>query len=318
MAKAIRDAYGEALLHYGKADSRVVALDADVSGSTKSSLFGAACPDRFFNCGIAESAMMGMAAGFASNGKIPFVNAFAVFLSTIGAVAARTYLSYSGLNVKLMGAYGGLSAGYDGSTHHALEDLAVMRALPGLTVMVASDAVITDWMVKTAIDTDGPLYIRLSREAAPDCHEHPDFTLGKGCVVRRGIDLTIIACGILVSKALQAADLLAEKGIQARVVDMFCIKPLDVELIARCARETGGIVTAEEHSRIGGLGSAVVEALAQSDLYVPVEMVGMPDCHAESGPYPALLEKYGLSAEGIAAAAEKTLTKKTKESVCHA
>ncbi len=313
MGKSIRDAYGEALLKYGGADVRVVVLDADVSSSTKSGVFAAQYPERFFNCGISEGAMAGMASGFAIAGKIAFVNTFAVFISTMCAVAARTYLSYSRLNVKLMGAYAGLSAGFDGSTHHTLEDIAIMRAMPNMVVMVASDEAATDWMVKTAIDTDAPMYIRLSREAAPSCHgENPAFELGKCFVVREGRDATVFACGIMVSEALKAADVLSAKGIEIKVADMFCIKPLDRELLLKCARETGAVVTAEEHSIIGGLGSAVAEELVKSDVSVPVEMVGMRDCHAESGMYGALLQKYNMDAAAITAAVEKVIARKNK------
>ncbi len=258
MGKAIRDVYGETIKKYGAANENIVVLDADVSGSTKSAVFGKEYPDRFYNCGISEYAMMGMAAGMAKSGKIPFVNTFAVFLTTLGSLAARTFLSYSGLNIKMMGGYGGLSDAYDGATHHALEDIAMMRTLPGVSVMVASDAAITDWMVKTAIEVEGPMYIRLSRDAAPDCHpEGAQFEMGKGMVVREGTDVTIIACGLMVSMAVTAAEALAAKGISARVVDMYCVKPIDAELIEKCAKETGAVVTAEEHSVIGGLGGAV-------------------------------------------------------------
>jgi len=310
MAKAIRDVYGESLIKYGKNNERVVVLDADVSSSTKSGLFGKECPERFFNCGICENAMMGMAAGFAIGGKIPFVNTFAVFISTIGAVATRTFLSYSGLNVKLMGGYSGLSAGYDGPTHHVFEDLAIMRAMPGMTVMVASDEAITDWMVKTAIETEGPLYVRLSREASPDCHTAGGFELGKGYVAREGRDATVIACGVLVSEALRAAQTLAGEGIELKVVDMFCVKPLDEALVLECARETGAIVTAEEHNVLGGLGSAVAETLVKNDAFVPVEMIGMQDTHAESGPYAGLLAKYGMDAAAIAEAVKRAVKRK--------
>ena len=311
MSKAIRDVYGECLKKYGAEDDRIVVLDADVSGSTKSAVFGKAYPDRFYNCGIAEYAMMGMAAGMARNGKIPFVNTFAVFLTTIGAQAARAALSYSGLNVKMMGGYGGLSDAYDGCTHHALEDIAMMRTLPGMTVMVASDAQITDWMVKTAIDVEGPMYIRLSRDASPDCHPaDAKFELGKGMVVQEGTDVTVIACGLMVGTAIEASKLLADKGISVRVVDMFTIKPIDAELIAKCAKETGAIVTAEEHSVIGGLGGAVSEVLAKCGCGVPLEMVGTQDTHAESGPYSELLKKYGLDAPAVAAAIEKAVSRK--------
>lgn len=313
MAKAIREAYGEALVKYGSEDSRVVVLDADVSSSTKSGMFRTVCSGRFFNCGISESAMMGMAAGLAQSGKIPFVNTFAVFLSTIGAVAARTFLSYSGLNVKLMGGYAGLSAGYDGPTHHALEDISMMRTLPGMTVLVASDEQITDWMVKECIEREGPMYVRLSREAAPACHpDGAEFQLGRGFVVREGTDASVIACGILVSKAVKAAEILEKEGISLRVVDMFCIKPIDEELILQCAEKTGMLITAEEHSVIGGLGGAVAEVLARHGSGAPLIMLGMQDRHAESGPYEALLSKYGMDEHAIVSAVISQIRGKTK------
>ena len=310
MSKTIRDVYGEALAKYGAENKNVVVLDADVSGSTKSGLFGKACPERFFNCGIAEYAMIGMAAGMARNGKIPFVNAFAVFETTIGLLAARTFMSYSGLPVKMMGAYGGLSDAYDGATHQSLEDIAVMRTLPGVIVMVASDAQITEWMVKKAIETEKPMYIRLSRDAAMDCHpEDAKFELGKGMILRKGTDLTIIACGLMVGKALEASEKLEKKGIHARVVDMYTIKPIDTDLIESCAKETKAILTVEEHSVIGGLGGAVAEVLAKAGSGVPLKMLGMNDCHGESGAYHALLSKYGLDSEAIIMEAERLLEK---------
>ena len=311
MAKAIREVYGETIKKYGELNNDIVVLDADVSGSTKSAMFGKEYPDRFYNCGICEYAMMGMAAGMAKSGKIPFVNTFAVFLTTIGSLAARTFMSYSGLPIKMMGAYGGMSDAFDGATHHALEDIAMMRTLPGVNVMVAYDAQITDWMVKTAIEVKEPMYIRLSRDAAPDCHPaDAKFELGKGMVVREGSDVTIIACGLMVSTAITAAEALAAKGISARVVDMYCIKPIDAELIEKCAKETGAVVTAEEHSVIGGLGGAVAEVLAKAGCAVPTEMVGMQDRHGESGPYKDILHKYGMDAEAVAAAAEKAVSRK--------
>ena len=311
MAKAIREVYGETIKKYGELNKDIVVLDADVSGSTKSAMFGKEYPDRFYNCGICEYAMMGMAAGMAKSGKIPFVNTFAVFLTTLGSLAARTFMSYSGLPIKMMGAYGGMSDAFDGATHHALEDIAMMRTLPGVNVMVASDAQITDWMVKTAIEVKEPMYIRLSRDAAPDCHPADSkFELGKGMVVREGSDVTIIACGLMVSTAITAAEALAAKGISARVVDMYCIKPIDAELIEKCAKETGAVVTAEEHSVIGGLGGAVSEVLAKAGCAVPTEMVGMQDRHGESGPYKDILHKYGMDAEAVAAAAEKAVSRK--------
>lgn len=310
MGKAIREVYGESLKKYGATNENIVVLDADVSGSTKSAIFGKEYPDRFYNCGISEYAMMGMAAGMAKSGKIPFVNTFAVFLTTLGSLAARTFMSYSGLPIKMMGAYGGLSDAFDGATHHALEDIAMMRTLPGVKVLVASDAQITDWMVKYAIDTPEPMYIRLSRDAAPDCHPaDAKFEIGKGMVVREGSDVTVIACGLMVSTAIAAAEMLKDK-ISVRVVDMYCIKPIDAELIEKCAKETGAIVTAEEHSVIGGLGGAVAEVLAKAGCAVPTEMVGMQDRHGESGPYAKILAKYGLDANAVAAAIEKAASRK--------
>lgn len=311
MTKAIRDAYGEALLKYGKENTEVVVLDADVSSSTKSAVFGKEFPERFYNCGISEYAMTGMAAGMALNGKIPFVNTFAVFLTTIGALSARAFLSYGQLNVKYAGAYGGLSDSYDGASHQSLEDIAMMRVLPGMTVMVASDEYITDWMVSEAIKVQGPMYIRLSRDACPVCHKREQkYEIGKGVVCREGTDVTIIACGVMVSQAMDAAELLAAQGIQAKVVDMFTIKPLDKELVCAAAKETGAIVTAEEHSIIGGLGSAVAEVLAQGNFHVPMKMVGMQDCHGESGAYDQLLKKYGMDKKTIAEMCVKAVSEK--------
>ncbi len=311
MSKQIREVYGEALVKYGADNENVVVLDADVSGSTKSGMFKKAYPDRFYNCGISEYAMMGMAAGMAKMGKIPFVNTFAVFETTLGLLAARTFMSYSELPIKMMGAYGGLSDAFDGATHHSLEDIATMRTLPGVRVMVASDAQSAEWMVKTAIETPDPMYIRLSRDAAPDCHpKDAKFELGKGMILREGKDVTIIACGLMVSAAIKAAEMLEEKGISARVADMYNIKPIDAELIERCAKETGAIVTAEEHSVIGGLGGATAEVLMKAGISVPAEMIGMQDRHAESGPYNELLRKYGLDKDAIAEAAKRAVSAK--------
>lgn len=309
--RAMRDAYGEALLRHGGPNPDVVVLDADVSASAKSCLFAAAHPERSFNVGIAESCMTGMAAGFAAAGKIPFANTFAIFFSTLGLCAARGLASYGELNVKLMAAYGGLADSYDGPSHHAVEDIAIMRSLPNMTVMVASDNIMIDWLVRAAITLNGPMYIRLTRDAVPDVHR-PDreFTVGRGVVLREGRDASIIASGVMVSKALDAAEMLAARGVQIRVVDMFTVKPLDRELVRRCARETGAIIIAEEHSVIGGLGGAVAEELALSGIPAAVEFVGLEDCYAETGPYQALLSRYGLDAPGIVVKTEKALAKK--------
>ncbi|MBO4394215.1 MAG: hypothetical protein J5800_07725 [Spirochaetales bacterium] len=311
MPKSIRDAYGEALVKYGKDDPRVVVLDADVSASTKTSMFAKACPERFFNVGIAEADMTAMGAGFAATGKIPFINTFAVFLSSIGLIASRTFASYSKLPMKLAGAYGGLSACYEGSSHHSLEDVAIMRSLANVKVFVASDATNADWLVKNAIDDPSPIYLRMSRETFDDIYSpNEKFEAGKGKIVRNGKDATVIACGLMVGNALKAAKLLEAEGIDLRVVDMFCIKPIDKDLIVRCAKETGAIVTAEEHNVFGGLGSAVSEVLCSSGIGLPFSILGIEDVHAESGPYAALQEKYGLDAKSVAARVKEVLKKK--------
>ncbi|MFV0503449.1 MAG: transketolase family protein [Lachnospirales bacterium] len=312
MAKAIREVYGETLRNLGDENENIVVLDADVSGSTKSAIFGKNFPERFFNCGISEYAMVGMAAGMAKSGKIPFVNTFAVFLTTIGSLAARTFMSYSKLPIKMMGAYGGLSDAYDGATHHSLEDIAFMRTLPNVIVMVASDEQITKWLIEIAVIVPEPMYIRLSRNAYPDCHyKNTNFEIGKGVIVKEGTDITIIACGLMVSTALNAVNNLEENGISVRVVDMFCIKPIDSELIKKCATETGAIVTAEEHNILGGLGGAVSEVLAKSGIGVPLEMVGINDCHGESGAYSDLLKKYALDEYSLVAVVKKVVEKKS-------
>lgn len=311
MAKAIREVYGEALVKYGKDNPDVVVLDADVSGSTKSAIFGKACPDRFFNMGIAEANMTAAAAGMASVGKIPFVNTFAVFLTTIGLLPARALGSYSKVNIKMAGAYGGMSDAFDGPSHHALEDIAVMRTLPNFKVFVPCDAAQTEWVVKNAIEDPSPMYIRLSRDVFPDVYaEGETFQEGKGRIVRDGTDATVIACGLMVGNAMAAAEELAKEGISLRVVDMFCIKPLDEELVVRCAKETGAIISAEEHSIIGGLGGAVSEALCKAGAQVPMGFVGTNDLHGECGPYKQLQAKYGLDAAAIVAKVKETISKK--------
>ena len=311
MAKAIREVYGEALVKYGKDNPDVVVLDADVSGSTKSAIFGKACPDRFFNMGIAEANMTAAAAGMASVGKIPFVNTFAVFLTTIGLLPARALGSYSKVNIKMAGAYGGMSDAFDGPSHHALEDIAVMRTLPNFKVFVPCDAAQTEWVVKNAIEDPSPMYIRLSRDVFPDVYaEGETFEEGKGRIVRDGTDATVIARGLMVGNAMAAAEERAKEGISLRVVDMFCIKPLDEELVVRCAKETGAIISAEEHSIIGGLGGAVSEALCKAGAQVPMGFVGTNDLHGECGPYKQLQAKYGLDAAAVVAKVKETISKK--------
>lgn len=311
MSISIRDAYGEALVKYGTDNKNVVVLDADVSGSSRSCIFGNAFPDRFFNVGIAEANMTAMAAGFAATGKIPFANTFAVFLTSLGLTSARMFGSYSKLPIKLIGAYGGMSDSYDGPSHHSLEDIAVMRALPNFKVYVAGDAAETEWLVKHAIEDSSPMYIRLSRSVFPDVYGSDEkFEDGKGKILRDGKDATVIACGLMLSKTLEAAEMLAKDGIEIRVVDMFCIKPLDKELVLRCAAETGAVITAEEHNVIGGLGGAVSEVLCVNNAKVPVGFVGVQDTHGECGPYGKLQHKYGLDAEAVAAKVKNTIKQK--------
>lgn len=313
MSKAIRDVYGEALVKYSRDNENVIVLDADVSSSTKTGLFGKAYPERFLNVGIAEANMAAMAAGLAAVGKIPFANTFAVFLTSNGLAVAQAYGSYSQLPIKLAGAYAGMSDTFDGPSHHAINDIAIMRALPHFQVLVPSDPVQTEWMVQYAIQTPKPMYLRLSRDVFPEIYpEGETFECGKGKIVREGKDATIIACGLLVGNSIAAARLLAQEGIQVRVVDMFCLKPLDRELILRCVQETNAIVSAEEHNTIGGLGSAVAEVLAEAGCSVPMGFVGINDRHGECGPYKKLQEKYCLNAEAIASKVKATLNKKTQ------
>ena len=311
MAKQLREVYGSVLAELGEANPDIVVLDADLSGSTKSKLFADRHPDRFFNMGIAESNMVSTAAGLAAVGKIPFVNTFTVFLTTLGLIAARGQVCYGNLNVKFGGAYCGMSDALDGASHHALEDISAMRALPNMRVIVPSDETSTRWATQWAVDHDGPVYLRLSRDTYPDLYPAGvKVEMGKGAIVRDGTDVTVIACGLLVHKAMEAAEELAKDGVSVRVVDMYSIKPLDAELIERCARETGAVVTAEEHNIYGGLGSAVAEVLAHAGAGVPTEFVGVRDTFTESGKYSELLAKYGIDAAGVKAAVEKVLKRK--------
>ena len=304
---ALRDAFGEALVELGGDNSDVVVLDADVSSSTKTLLFGKAFPDRFFNFGIAEANMMDVAAGFATVGKIPYASTIA-FLATLKAgEQLRSCIAYPKLNVKVCGSYGGLSDSFDGVSHQSVYDLAIMRATPNMTVIVASDAIVTRKAVKAIADYRGPVYLRLSRNEAPVLEdENRNFEIGKGLLLREGSEVTILATGILVSKALEAAGELRREGTPARVIEIHTLKPLDEEIIIRAAKETRGIVTVEEHNIIGGLGSAVTECLAR---HYParVEMVGIEDTFAETGPYEALLEKYILGDGAIIKSCKRIL-----------
>lgn len=308
--KSIRDAYGETLARLGRENQDIVVLDADVASSSRSALFAKEFPQRFFNVGIAEANMAAMAAGLAAAGKIPFVNTFAAFMVLRAGDPVRSLISYMGLNVKLAGAYAGLSDSFDGASHHSLADIAFMRALPGMTVISVADAVETEKAVRAAALVKGPVYLRLSRAELPVIFDEKyDFEIGKGVVLTEGEDVALIATGYMVHKALQASELLKKRGINARVVNINTIKPMDNELLVKCAKDTGAVVNVEEHNIYGGLGGAVVEVLSQT-CPVPVEIVGIRDTYAESGDYEELLEKYGLNPVNIADSAETVIKRK--------
>ena len=307
---SMRVAYGKALADYGAVNPNVVVLDADVSASTQSHYFAARFPERFFNLGVAEAGMVDVAVGLALGGKIPFANTFAFLLSLRAAEQVRTCVAYAQTNVKLAAGYGGLSDSYDGPTHHSVCDLAVMRAMPNLAVVVAADAVEVQQAVPAVAEYPGPVYLRISRAEVPVIFDkgHP-FRMGEGVLLRQGGDLTLIGTGTMVARCLEAAEELAGEGIEARVVEIHTLKPLDRDLILQCGRETGALVTAEEHSVIGGLGSAVAEVVGEA-CPVPMKRVGLQDCFAETGDYDELLARYGLDGAHIVAAARRVLKRK--------
>ena len=309
--RAIRDVYGETLAQLGRENKDIVALEADVGSSSKSIVFGKEFPNRYFNVGVAEANMVAVAAGLATTGKIPFANTLAAFMVLRAADPVRSLVAYTKLNVKLAGTYAGLSDSYDGASHHAIADIAFMRALPNMTVISVSDPVEAELATRAAAEFKGPVYLRLSRAEVPVVLDKAsyDFKIGKGVTLVDGGDLTIVATGYMLIKALEAAEILAAKGIKARVVNIHTIKPIDRELLIACARETGAIVTAEEHNVLGGLGSAVSEVLA-GNCPVPIEFVGVEDRFTESGDYEKLLAKYGLSADNIVARAQQVLKRK--------
>lgn len=309
-AVSMRDAYGQALVEIGRTRRDVVVLSADVSNSDRSYLFEEAYPERFYNVGIAEQALVDVAVGLARSGYVPIANTFAFLFATRALEQVRTHLSYGMANVKLAGAYAGLSDSYDGPTHHSITDLAILRSLPNMTIIVPADALAVQRLLLQAVDWPGPVYLRLCRNEVPSIFTqgyNPE--IGKGVLLRDGSDVTIIVCGVMVARALRAAEDLAREGLSARVVEMHTIKPLDVDLVTRCAEETGALVTVEEHSIIGGLGGTVAEALA-GGVPSPLERVGLCDRYAETGPYEALLDKYGLGLEDIAAAARRAVIRK--------
>lgn len=310
MGKATRDAYGEALKELGAQYPEIVVLDADLSASTKTKDFADVYPDRFFDCGIAEGNMMSVAAGLASCGKIPFASTFAVFGAGRAYEQIRNSICYPKLNVKIALTHAGLTVGEDGATHQMLEDIALMRVLPNMTVIVPADAAETKAAVKWAASYHGPVFIRMGRAKCDDITDpEQPFILGKAAMLRKGYDLTIIACGIMTGKAMQAADILTGAGISARVINMSSIKPIDESAIIKAAEDTGAILTAEEHSVKGGLGSAVAEVVVKN-CPVPMAMVGVEDQFGESGTADDLLKAYGLTADKIAETAMRLYKKK--------
>ena len=297
---ATRESYGKTLVELGAEYPNLVVMDADLSESTKTALFGEAYPDRFFDCGIAEANMMGIAAGMASLGKVVFVSSFAMFAEGRAFEQVRNSIGYPHLNVKVAASHAGITVGEDGASHQCIEDIALMRTIPGMVVMCPADDVEAKAAVRAAAAHEGPVYIRLGRATCNVINDHPDykFEIGKGTVVKEGTDVTIIATGICVDSAIDAAEMLAKDGINAEVINICTIKPLDEELIIASAKKTGKVVTVEEHSVIGGLGSAVCDALS-ANYPVPVKKVGIQDVFGESGPAAELVKKYGLDAEGV-------------------
>lgn len=304
---ATRQSYGEALKELGELHDDVVVLDADLANATKTEIFKKAFPDRHFDCGIAESDMVCVAAGLSTVGFVPFASSFAMFAAGRAFEQVRNSIGYPHLNVKIGATHGGISVGEDGASHQCCEDFALMRSIPGMVVMSPADDVEAKSMVRAAYEHKGPVYMRFSRYGSPVIHNADSFSfeIGKGEVLRDGTDVALIANGLLVSEALDAAELLTKHGISARVVNMATIKPLDEELVLKAARECGRIVTCEEHSVIGGLGEAVCAVIAQHGLACSVERIGINDEFGHSGPAGALLEQFGLRKKHIADVAER-------------
>lgn len=297
---ATRESYGNALAEFGAEYENLVVLDADLAAATKTGVFKKVFPERHIDCGIAECNMMGIAAGLAATGKIPFASSFAMFAAGRAFEQVRNSIGYPRLNVKIGATHAGISVGEDGATHQCNEDLALMRTIPGMVVMNPSDDIEAKACVKAALDHEGPVYIRFGRLAVPVINDTPDykFEMGKGIVLREGKDVTIITSGLPVSECLIAADKLAEDGIEAKVINIHTIKPLDEDLVIAAAKETGKVVTVEEHSVIGGLGSAVCDTLSEK-CPTKVMKIGINDTFGESGPAVELVKKYGLDAESI-------------------
>ncbi len=297
---ATRDSYGNALAELGREHDNLVVLDADLAAATKTGVFKKEFPDRHIDCGIAECNMMGIAAGIASTGKVPFASSFAMFAAGRAFEQVRNSIGYPHLNVKIGATHAGISVGEDGATHQCNEDIALMRTIPGMTIINPADDVEAKAAVRAAYEMEGPVYLRFGRLAVPVINDRPDykFEVGKGVLLREGTDVTIVATGLCVGASLEAAEKLAAEGISAEVINIHTIKPLDTELIVNSAKKTGKVVTAEEHSVIGGLGSAVCDCLCEN-APTPVCKIGVYDVFGESGPAAKLLEKYGLDAQGI-------------------
>ena len=311
--KATRESYGEALRDLADQYPELVVLDADLAAATKTGIFKKAYPTRFFDCGIAEANMMGVAAGLAASGKIPFASTFAMFAAGRAYEIVRNSIGYPHLNVKIGATHAGISVGEDGATHQCNEDIALMRTIPGMTILNPADDVEAKAAVEAAIQYEGPVYLRFGRLAAPIFNDPATyrFTIGKGLTLKDGSDLTLIATGLMVSEAIKAAEQLETAGIHARVLNIHTIKPLDTDLICKAAAETGLLVTVEEHSIIGGLGSAVCETVSEHQP-TPVVRIGVNDEYGHSGPAVDLLQEFGLCADHIAAAAKNALLKTKK------
>jgi len=308
--RSMRKAYGEALAELGATNPDVVVLDADVSASTQTWMFRQKYPDRFFNVGVAEANMVDVAVGLALAGKIPFANTFAFLIALRAAEQVRTCVAYAKTNVKLVASYAGLSDAFDGPTHHAICDLAVVRSLPNMTVVVVADAVEVKKAVPAVAEYDGPVYLRVSRAEVPVIFdERHEVHIGQGVTLREGGDVTLIGTGIMVGRCTEAAEVLRREGIDARIIEIHTLKPIDEGLIVQAAQETGAIVTAEEHSIIGGLGGAVTEVLS-SQCPVPILRVGIADTFTETGPYEALLDRYGMGVTDIVASARRAIARK--------
>lgn len=306
--KATRESFGEAVTALAEQDPDIVVLDADLAEATKTGIFKKKYPDRFIDCGIAECNMIGIAAGLATCGKIPFAASFAMFSAGRAFEQVRNSVGYPHLNVKIVGSHAGISVGEDGATHQCCEDIALMRAIPGMVVLNPCDHYEMQAAVKAAAEYNGPVYLRLGRLAVESVNNNDDyrFEIGKGITLREGGDITIIATGLMVGEAVKAADRLKEQGISARVLDFHTVKPLDTELVLKAAKETGKIVTAEEHSVIGGLGEAVSSYLSEV-LPTPVMKIGVNDVFGHSGPAAELLKEFGLCAENIVSTVKKAL-----------